>query len=221
MSTTGFDPVNWDVVEKVMNGFPEMFWLWVAKHMSHFCGNGWMQLLCGFWDQSRCPCCQQDNETTTHILFCNGHGANQEWINHVMNLSVWLIEVDTLSLIWWCITESLMEQRPTTSFVLHADHICHTAALEQDEIGWQNFMEVRYLSIGVSCNWIITTKYIQNDLWTVGLLAWCPTYWSWFMGCGLTEMASTTQWTSRVSQFVLRLRFKQLSMMSFARVRKA
>jgi hypothetical protein len=25
MSTTGFDPVNWDVVEKVMNGFPEMF----------------------------------------------------------------------------------------------------------------------------------------------------------------------------------------------------
>jgi hypothetical protein len=31
-----------------------------------------------------------------HILICNGHGVNQEWINHVMNLSVWLVEVDTL-----------------------------------------------------------------------------------------------------------------------------
>jgi hypothetical protein len=58
--------------------------------MSHFCGTGQMQLLCGFLDHSRCPRCQQDNETTTHILFCNGHGANQEWINCVMNLSVWL-----------------------------------------------------------------------------------------------------------------------------------
>jgi hypothetical protein len=99
MSTTGFDLVDWDAVEKVMNDFPEMFQLWAAKHMSHFCGTGRMQLICGFWDHSRCPHCQQDNETTMHILFCNGHGANQEWINHVTNLSVWLIEVDTLSLI--------------------------------------------------------------------------------------------------------------------------
>jgi hypothetical protein len=29
---------------------------------------------------------------------------------------------------------------------------------------------VRYLSFGVSCNWIITTKNLQNNLWTVGLL---------------------------------------------------
>jgi hypothetical protein len=54
---------------KAMNGFPELLRLWAAKHMSHFCGTGWMQLICGFWDHSRCPRCQQDNETTTHILF--------------------------------------------------------------------------------------------------------------------------------------------------------
>jgi hypothetical protein len=28
-----------------------------------------------------------------------------------------------------------------TSFVSHSDHICHTAALEQDKFGWQNFVE--------------------------------------------------------------------------------
>jgi hypothetical protein len=52
-----------------------------------------------------------------------------------------VVEVNTLSLIRRCITKSLMEQWPTTSFVSHADHICHTAALEQNEIGWQNFTE--------------------------------------------------------------------------------
>jgi hypothetical protein len=29
MLTTGFDFVNWDAVEMVVVGFPEMFWLWV------------------------------------------------------------------------------------------------------------------------------------------------------------------------------------------------
>jgi hypothetical protein len=79
----------------------------------------------------------------------------------------------------------------------------------------------RYLSVGVSCNWSITMKYIPNDQWMVGLLAWCHTYWSWFTGCGCTITALTMQWMSRASWFILQLRLKQLSMMSFARVLKA
>jgi hypothetical protein len=75
MSTTDFDFVDWDAVEMAMVGFLEMFQLWAAKHMCHFCGIGWIQLLCGFWDHSWCPRCQQDNETTTHILFYN----NRSW----------------------------------------------------------------------------------------------------------------------------------------------
>jgi hypothetical protein len=76
-----------------------------------------------------------------HTLFWNGHGVNKEWINRIMNLSVWLIEVDTLPVIQQCITKRLMACLPTTSFVSHSNHICHTAALEQEEIGWQNFAE--------------------------------------------------------------------------------
>jgi hypothetical protein len=64
-------------------------------------------------------------------------------------------------------------------------------------------------------------KYIQNDLYIAGLPAWCPTYWSWFMGCGHTEAALTMRWTNRVSKSVLWLRLKQLSMTSFARVQEA
>jgi hypothetical protein len=76
-----------------------------------------------------------------HVILCSGHGANQEWTNQVTNLGVWSIEVDTHPSIHHCISESLMECTPLTSFSSHSDQGCHLAALEQDEIGWQNFVE--------------------------------------------------------------------------------
>jgi hypothetical protein len=100
-----------------------------------------MQFTCGFWDDSRCPRCQQDNETTEHIILCNGHGANQEFISQVTNLGVWWIEMDTHPSIHRCISETLMQRSPLTSFFSHSDCVCHSATLEQDEIGWKNFVE--------------------------------------------------------------------------------
>jgi hypothetical protein len=81
MSMSGFDLADWDAVEMLLVGFPEMFCLWATKHMSHFCGVGRMQFTCGFWDHSQCPRCQEDNEITVHALLCKGSGANQEWMN--------------------------------------------------------------------------------------------------------------------------------------------
>jgi hypothetical protein len=78
-----------------------------------------------------------------NMLFCATvmHGANQEWTSWVTNLGVWLIEVDTHPSICHCISESLMQRSLLTSFVSHSNLVCHSAALEQDEIGWQNFVE--------------------------------------------------------------------------------
>jgi hypothetical protein len=56
-----------------------------------------------------------------------------------------------------------MEHMPMTSFVSHSNHTCHTAALEQDEIRWQNLRMARYQSFAVSYNWLITMNYTQND----------------------------------------------------------
>jgi hypothetical protein len=51
-------------------------------------------------------------------------------MNQVMNLGIWLIEVDTHPSIQQCHTKSLMEQLPMTSFVSHLDWVCHDAASE-------------------------------------------------------------------------------------------
>jgi hypothetical protein len=174
MSTAGFDLVDWDAIDLAIVGFPEMFWLWASKHMSHFCGVGRMQFICRFWDHSRCPRCQQDNETTEHIILCNGHGANQEWTSRVTNLGVWLIEMDTHPSIHHCISESLMQRSPLTSFISHSDLVCHSATLEQDGIGWQNFVEGK-----ISKHWGYLQLLYYHELhskrsvnkWTSGLVS--------------------------------------------------
>jgi hypothetical protein len=50
MSTNGFNFVDWDAVERSLESSMEIFCLWAAKHMSHFCGVGRMQFMCRFWD---------------------------------------------------------------------------------------------------------------------------------------------------------------------------
>jgi hypothetical protein len=173
MSENGFDLVDWQAVHRSLNDFPEMFRVWASKHMSRFCGVGRMQKTCGFWDHSRCPRCQEDNETTTHVLVCSGSGATQEWVDRVTNLGMWLIEVNTHPSVQQCILASLMARSTATSFAAHADPVCHFAAVEQDAIGWQNFAEGK-----ISQSWgSLQLQHYQEqhsrrtvDKWTSGLV---------------------------------------------------
>jgi hypothetical protein len=78
----------------------------------------------------------------THILICSNNSADLEWqLSQVTNLGIWLLEVDTHPSIQKCIMDGLSLRATTTLFSSHADHICLTVAVEQDEIGWQNFVE--------------------------------------------------------------------------------
>jgi hypothetical protein len=72
-----------------------------------------------------------------------------------------------------------------TSFVLHANHICHTAALEQDEIGWQNFTEGKISKLWGQLQFdyyheIHSTR--SMDCWTASLVSQPPIEagsWCW------------------------------------------
>jgi hypothetical protein len=77
----------------------------------------------------------------THVIVCTGSVAGQEWTNRVTNLRLWLIEVNTHPSVQKCILESLMSRSTMTLFTASADHLCFSAAAEQDKIGWQNFVE--------------------------------------------------------------------------------
>jgi hypothetical protein len=99
--------------------------------------------------------------------------TGREWRNRVANLGIWLLEMDTHPSIKTCIMESLSLRATTTLLSPSADHICMTAALEQDKIGWQNFVEGK-----ISKSWgVLQWNHYQEQLsvrtgdkWSMGLV---------------------------------------------------
>jgi hypothetical protein len=132
-----------------------------------------MQQICGFWDNSQCPRCKQDNETTTHLLICPDNAADLEWRCRVTNLGIWLLEVDTHPAIKKCIMESLSSRSTTTLFSPHATQVCLAAAMEQDEIGWQNFVEGKISKSWGNLQWQHYQEQLSvrlGDKWSAGLV---------------------------------------------------
>ncbi len=66
--------IYWEGMERVMKLFPEMFRIWVTKHVSHF--HGTHQQLSHI-DESVlnvCPSCNCHDEPASHITWCHNPG---------------------------------------------------------------------------------------------------------------------------------------------------
>ena len=65
-----------------------------------------------------------------------------------------------------------------TSFVSHSNHICHTAALEQDEIRWLNFMEGKISKLWgqLQLDYYHEIQHSKQsvDSWTASLVSHLP-----------------------------------------------
>jgi hypothetical protein len=154
-----------------------MFRLWASKHMSHFCGVSRMQFACGFWYHSWCTRCQQDNETTEHVILCSGQGANQEWFNRVTNLGVWLIEEDTHPSIHCCISESLMQHLPLNLCLSFQSRVpFHSIGTRWNWMAKLALWKGKSQNIGVTCNFSIIMIHIPNDQWIDGHQVWFLIY---------------------------------------------
>ena len=132
-----------------------------------------MQLRYGFWDHSRCPRCQQEDETTTHVIICPNDSAGLEWRCRVTDIGLWLLEVETHPSIRQCILDSLAPCSLNTLFSTHADQTCSVAATEQDEIGWQNFVEGKISKTWGDLQFLYYQEHFSNrsvDKWTSGLV---------------------------------------------------
>ena len=125
--------------------FSPLFRLWALKHVSHYCSVGHMQIWWRFWDHDCCPCCQQEDETTTHLLICPHTGMTSTWLSNVTLLQQWLEEVDTHPDITLCFVQTLETRNPGQLFMAFSTQACQATAAEQDSIGWQNFTEGKLL----------------------------------------------------------------------------
>ena len=97
--------------------FSPLFRMWALKHVSRYCPVGHMELHWWFWDHARCPCCQQDNEMTTHLLTCPHTGMTSTWLSNVTLLQQWLEDCDTHPDIVFCLIKTLETHNPEQLFM--------------------------------------------------------------------------------------------------------
>ena len=142
-----FPLVDWTSIGEASEEMPALFQLWTSKHVHHFCGVGKNMLRWGFWDHSRCPCCQTTVETTSHLLVCPSEKMLASWEKSVTNLESWLNSVETHPDITHCIVSTLRERDLSSSFARNSSTDTREAALAQDAIGWQNFVEGKISTI--------------------------------------------------------------------------
>ena len=135
-----FDLVDWDAIEDAQTFFPSGFSLWISKHVTGFCGVGKMMKYWAQWDDNNCPCCGAECETAQHVLVCNNETMVQEFSEALEVLEHWLIQKDTCPDIADCLVTTMANHAPR-SFLMAADEVTHSAAEEQDCIGWTNLFE--------------------------------------------------------------------------------
>jgi ribonuclease HI len=87
--------LDWTALQWAMDNTSPAYRRWLLKMATGFCGTGRMQLRCRFWNHSRCPRCDQEDETTLHVLRCTHSEANNEWNKALCDLDSWMNKYHT------------------------------------------------------------------------------------------------------------------------------
>jgi len=173
-----FDLIYWKGMDKVMNQrFPLMFRKWVAKHVSGCCG---VRRYLSYWDksiQNVCPTCAAHNEDTAHITLCRDPHRKKVFRRSVKNLETWLDDNQTDPILIEMIRDYLLDRGESSmTSLLDSNWASRYALLAKyhDWLGWQNFVEGRFVSLYVEyqrmyLNSIVT--YRTAETWASGFIA--------------------------------------------------
>jgi hypothetical protein len=128
---------------------------WMVKQTTEIYGYGkWMKRW-KFWNHDRCPSCRQ-HEDIQHIARCTHAGANAVWESSMATLEAWFNQQETHPGVAHLLLARLNAWRyhQETRFPTPLIPTLKTAYLDQQEIGWFNFLQGR-----ISTSWVT----IQSD----------------------------------------------------------
>ena len=143
LSNDLFYHIDWDAIHSAMSFLPQQFQLWAVKNASGWCAVGQKMLLWKKWDDDHCPCCDEPDETSRHVVLCPDERMRIAWIEPLRGFQIWLEESDTHPDIIACIIAAIEDRDPDTHFTDFAEPEILEAAIDQDNIGWHNFLEGR------------------------------------------------------------------------------
>lgn len=88
LTVEAFNDIDWRAMEGATSSFPPLYKLWIAKHVSGFCGLGKMQFHWGYMESSKCPCCSHPCEDKEHLLTCPDVDCTSVWQDFIESLEV-------------------------------------------------------------------------------------------------------------------------------------
>ncbi len=125
-----------------MSRYPQMFAIWVTKHVSGF--NGTNRQLSRFQSEivNKCPCCGHNDESPAHITRCANPGRREVFEKSVETLLDWMENTHSDVHVVECL-ETYLLQQGEGSMVTIASPFPYLSswAMELDTLGWDNLLE--------------------------------------------------------------------------------
>jgi hypothetical protein len=92
-----------------------------------------------FWEKDNCPCCDKEDETTTHFPFCDSPHMQEAYTKQLDSFITWMKETDTDPAIAIYFTTVLQDKAFPPTLDEMEPHI-DQAAQHQQSIGWDNLL---------------------------------------------------------------------------------
>jgi hypothetical protein len=179
------ESIDWEVLQKSAKNYPRIKWL--SKFATGICGVGIMLKLWKHQSHSSCPRCGIAKETTEHVIVCPSPPATTIWQDSINKLKTWMVDNDCEPHMTQIICSSLKAWRnglqlpyPSTD----VPNIVRAAMVEQDNIGWYNFItgfisskwrviqQAHLKELGSMKSAILWISRFQKRIWEIPWVLW-------------------------------------------------
>ncbi len=139
-----FDYVHWEGLQLTMASLPQMYRVWVSKHVSGACATNRYLAKMDPKVINKCPCCGRRNETTLHITRCTNSGRRLMFEQTSRELTQWMVHSHSHPEITLSIDLYLTYRgRRQMKRICQNSPALTRFARETDHLGWRNFTEAR------------------------------------------------------------------------------
>ncbi len=148
-----FHLVWWEGLGAAMAWYPEMYRVWLTKHVSGFCGNNVQQYYCSKGTHSpKYKFCGIEDEYSTHICQCKDPGRDSMFRILVSKVHTWLVATLGENTIASTVEEYLLGRRRVTmeSCLYGTYNNMSVVSMMSDRLGWDSFLEGR-----ISKHWLV------------------------------------------------------------------
>jgi hypothetical protein len=82
--------INWESLKLAMKRIPWGKQRWLVKFATGHCAVGRMEKRRQHQQHDNCPLCDQEDETTVHVLRCHDERARKHWAASLASLNKWM-----------------------------------------------------------------------------------------------------------------------------------